>query len=165
MEFNLNALYTKYGPMVYRRCKYLLKDEDMAFDATQDVFMKIFEKKNSIRLDYPSSLLYTIATNLCLNIIRDNRKEFNMENDTVLSNIASYDDHENKFILNEIINSLFKRELNGTKEIAVMHHIDGMTYEEISNETGMSVSGIRKRLRKLKENLQLNHADVQRELL
>ena len=165
MDFNLNELYSKYGPMVLRRCKYLLKDDDLAFDALQEVFMKIFEKKDSIRLDHPSSLLYTMATNRCLNMIRDNRREYTTENEELLSIIADYESHEEKLIINELIDSLFKHELAGTREIAVMHHIDGLTYEQISRETGMSVSGIRKRLRKLKENLLENHDQVRREML
>jgi RNA polymerase sigma-70 factor (ECF subfamily) len=37
-----------------------------------------------------------------------------------------------------------------------MHYIDGMTLEQTAAESGLSVSGVRKRLRKLKEkNLHL----------
>ena len=31
-----------------------------------------------------------------------------------------------------------------------MYYLDSMTYEEVARETGLSVSGIRKRLRNLK---------------
>ena len=34
--------------------------------------------------------------------------------------------------------------------MAVMHFVDGLTYEEVAAEVGLSVSGVRKRLRTLK---------------
>ena len=40
-----------------------------------------------------------------------------------------------------------------TQTIAVMHLVDGMTLEEVAGEAGMSVSGVRKRLRTLRARL------------
>ena len=40
-----------------------------------------------------------------------------------------------------------------TGVIAVLHHVDGMTLEEVAAEVGLSVSGVRKRLRTLKARL------------
>ena len=73
---DIDQLYRQYGPMVMRRCRQLLRDEDQALDATQDVFVRLIERRDHLRADYPSSLLYRIATNICLNRIRDakNRK-------------------------------------------------------------------------------------------
>jgi RNA polymerase sigma-70 factor (ECF subfamily) len=45
-----------------------------------------------------------------------------------------------------------------TRYMAVLHYIDGLTLEETAQETGMSVSGVRKRLRRLKQNMQF--ADI-----
>ena len=37
--------------------------------------------------------------------------------------------------------------------MAVMHLLDGLTLEEVAAETGLSVSGVRKRLRTLRSNV------------
>ena len=37
--------------------------------------------------------------------------------------------------------------------MAVLHYVDGLTLEEVAIETGLSVSGVRKRLRRLKTDL------------
>jgi len=42
------------------------------------------------------------------------------------------------------------REQASTRTIAVMHLVDGLTLEEVAREVGLSVSGVRKRLRTLK---------------
>ena len=41
-----------------------------------------------------------------------------------------------------------------TRTIAVMHLVDGLTLEEVAREAGLSVSGVRKRLRTLRGRLQ-----------
>ncbi len=71
---DVEALYRRYGPMVLRRCRSLLNDEDQALDAMQDVFVQVLRRKDSLRADYPSSLLYRIATNTCLNAIRSRKR-------------------------------------------------------------------------------------------
>ncbi|MEZ4449986.1 MAG: winged helix-turn-helix transcriptional regulator [Nannocystaceae bacterium] len=40
-----------------------------------------------------------------------------------------------------------------TATIAVLHLHDGLTFEEVAEVVGLSVSGVRKRLRKLKATL------------
>jgi len=37
--------------------------------------------------------------------------------------------------------------------MAVLHYVDGFTLEEVARETGLSVSGVRRRLRRLRETL------------
>jgi RNA polymerase sigma-70 factor (ECF subfamily) len=41
-----------------------------------------------------------------------------------------------------------------SQTIAVMHLVDGMTLEEVAREAGMSVSGVRKRLRSVRARLE-----------
>jgi RNA polymerase sigma-70 factor (ECF subfamily) len=69
----VEQLYAKYGPTIYSRCKRLLKNPAAAEDATQDVFVKVMGHLDSA----PAELLpwiYRIATNHCLNVIRDSRR-------------------------------------------------------------------------------------------
>jgi RNA polymerase sigma-70 factor (ECF subfamily) len=49
-----------------------------------------------------------------------------------------------------LLASIFAKEKPSTRVIAVMHFVDGLTYEETAAEVGLSVSGVRKRLRGLK---------------
>ena len=57
-----------------RRCRQLLRDEQEALDGCQDVFVRVIEHRRHLDARYPSSLLYRIATNVCLNRIRDRRR-------------------------------------------------------------------------------------------
>jgi RNA polymerase sigma-70 factor (ECF subfamily) len=48
---------------------------------------------------------------------------------------------------------LFGRHPESSRTIAVLHFVDGLTLEEVALETRMSVSGVRKRLRRLRVSL------------
>ena len=45
---DFDNLYRQYGPMVLRRCRTLLKNEEKALDAMQDVFVRLIERKEKI---------------------------------------------------------------------------------------------------------------------
>jgi len=62
-------MYTDFAPMVERRCRHLLRSADAARDATHDVFVKALKLSRERRIEHPSSLLWRIATNHCLNQI------------------------------------------------------------------------------------------------
>src|SRR5574341_1142847 len=86
---DVEALAERYGPMVLRRCRQLLHDEDEAMDASQDVFVRLLEHRGRLLARYPSSLLYRIATNVCLNRIRDRGRHATTSDDELLLRIAS----------------------------------------------------------------------------
>ena len=149
---NVEILYEKYGPMVLRRCRRLLRDEDRALDAMQDVFVRLLQRRACLKATYPSSLLYRIATNVCLNCIRDQRLD--LPGDEVLIRIAGMEDLESRLDARAMLDRLFARHRDSTRTIAVLHFVDGLTLEEVAREVGMSVSGVRKRLRGLRESLE-----------
>lgn len=150
---DVEELYQRYGPMVMRRCRQLLKEENEALDATQDVFVQILKRRDRLEMTHPSSLLYRIATNLCLNRIRDRQRRATMPGDGFLERVAVLDDTEPRLEARSVLERLFGRHQESTRTMAVLHFQDGMTLEEVAGEVGMSVSGVRKRLRGLRASL------------
>jgi DNA-directed RNA polymerase specialized sigma24 family protein len=51
MSLDVEHLYRKYGPMVLRRCRQLLRDEHAAQDALHDVFVAALDKADKLRQD------------------------------------------------------------------------------------------------------------------
>jgi len=155
-SIDAEALFRKYGPMVLRRCRQMLGDADAADDAMQAVFVKVFEKRHTLHAEYPSSLLWRIATNHCLNAIRERNLRDEVAGaggDALLSTIACSDDLEERAGGRSLLRKLFGRHPESSRVIAVLHYVDGMTLEETAKEVGMSVSGVRKRLRALRDTL------------
>jgi len=148
---DVEQLYERYGPMVYRRCLKLLGSEGEAEDAMQDVFVQLMEHRTSLRIDYPSTLLYRMATNVCLNRIRRRvRAREVAAGDRLLNRIATAPDWDSRILLDK----LFGRHPASSRVMAVMRFVDGMTWEQIAGEFQMSVSGVRHRLRRLSKSLQ-----------
>lgn len=152
-DLDVEALSHRYGPMVLRRCRRLLGDEDQALDACQDVFVRVVQERTRLNGRYPSSLLYRIATNVCLNRLRDRRREPVTQDEAVLLQIASAAEPGGVSDARLLLDRLFGRHPESSRTIAVLHYVDGLTLEQVAEETGMSVSGVRKRLRGLRMSL------------
>jgi RNA polymerase sigma-70 factor, ECF subfamily len=139
--------------MVLRRCRRLLKDEEQAVDAMQDTFVELLRHEAQLTDLAPSSLLFRIATNVCLNRIRTRRRHPEDAYGELLYRIADSEEAEQTFFAKNLFHRLFRGEKESTKTIAVLHLVDGMTLEEVATAVGLSVSGVRKRLRPLRDKL------------
>jgi len=149
---DVEALSQRYGPMVLRRCRQLLRDEDAAMDASQDVFVRLLERRERLEARYPSSFLYRIATNVCLNRIRDQKRRPTTDDDVLLT-IASAETPGAREEAMVMLDRLFGRHPVSSRTIALLHHLDGLTLEQVAEVVGLSVSGVRKRLRGLRLTL------------
>ncbi len=135
--------------MVLRRCRRLLRDEEAALDALQDVFARLMEKGQASP-EFPSSFLYTMATRICIDRIRSARARPVKDEEEILEGIAASGDLEARLFAGRILDRLFRREEEDTRVIAVLFHVDGLTYEEVAEQVGLSVSAVRKRLERLR---------------
>jgi RNA polymerase sigma-70 factor (ECF subfamily) len=152
VPIDANAFYSTYGPMVLRRCRKLLGDDQSARDAMHDVFVQVLSHSGALDDHAPSSLLFRIATNVCLNRIRTRRRRPE-DGPELLAEIAQQTDPAARSAARAALDALFRHEPDDTAVIAVLHLHDRMTLEEVAAEVGMSVSGVRKRLAKLRTKL------------
>jgi len=146
MAINIAAWYEKYGPMVIRRCRRILGNEDDALDAVHDVFVNLLREETSLHDRFPSSLLYTMATNICLNRLRKKKweisKDFFGEGEAGACIDEGYGQVEAEILLEDIL----KDESETNRAIYFMYHADRMTLKEIGEAVGLSISGVRKKL-------------------
>jgi RNA polymerase sigma-70 factor (ECF subfamily) len=148
-----SKLYEAYAPMVYRRCVFLLKDDAEAKDMVQNVFLRIYERMDTLDLSQPSSLLWNTATRLCLNRIRDKkRRGLDVDSSELLLTIACAEEDDG-IEARGLLAKIFSKEQESTRTIATLHYVDGMTLEETAETVGLSVSGVRKRLRTLQAKI------------
>jgi RNA polymerase sigma-70 factor (ECF subfamily) len=151
-ELDVAALCRRYGPMVLRRCRQLLRNDEEARDACQDVFVRLLERR-LIDAHHPSSLLYRIATNVCLNRIRDRGRRPEDAMDDRLFSIAALEEPGGRSHARLLLAWLFARHPESSRTMAVLHYVDGLTLEQVAAECGLSVSGVRKRLTRLREDV------------
>lgn len=149
---NFEKLYCKFGPMVYRRCMFILKDESKALDAMQDVFVRILEKSENIS-EICSSFFFTTATRVCLNQIRSDKYRNSLQIDGLAESIEDCFSAKQEEITNVslLLDIIFSERDSKDREIAILYFVDEFTLEETAKQMKMSVSGVRKRISALKK--------------
>ena len=147
---DVEALYRRYGPMVLRRCRAILGDEESAEDAMQDVFVLLLRKQARLIGQYPSSLLYRMATNRCLNVLRGAKRRRDTPDEETLARFQAPGSLEEEVEGRDLVTRLFEGERESTRRMVTLHHRDGMTLRATATAVGMSESGVRKRMRQLR---------------
>jgi RNA polymerase sigma-70 factor (ECF subfamily) len=150
-EQELQSLYKRYASLVHSRCRSILHSDDEAWDATQDIFMKLFsalptiEKKESMY-----SWLLSVSTNHCISLLRKRRSvEFNEEiHGTSHGESASH--QEKQLLLKEVLRHFLLPWDKKTRQVVLLAYFDGYKQEEISQLTGLGASTIRKYLTRFK---------------
>jgi RNA polymerase sigma-70 factor (ECF subfamily) len=152
-DFDIEANYLRYGPMVLRRCRKLLGDEQAAYDAAQEVFLRVIARRGRLTGDYPSALLFRIATNVCLNRLREDRRRGLRHLPSFPPELVLAPAPEAAVSAGRFLDHLFEHETDETRQIAVMYFVDGMTLREIGAALELSTSGVHKRLDRLRRRI------------
>lgn len=118
-----------------------------------DVFVRLSRRRDTLDERALGGLLYRMATGICLNRIRDHRRHPTFPDDDLILRIATADDPVGPLNARRVLDRLFSKEPESTRTLAVLHLLDGYTLEEVAAEVGLSVSGVRYRLRGLRAQL------------
>jgi RNA polymerase sigma-70 factor, ECF subfamily len=153
LGIDVEAAYVRYGTMVYRRCYQLLRHPGLAEDAMQDVFVQLLAGSERFDERAISSLLFQIATHVSLNRLRSRRRRPESPDEELLQRIAELGLAEERGEAGSLLARLFGRQPPSSRVIATLHYVDGFTLEEVAEAVQMSVSGVRKRLRQLRDVL------------
>jgi RNA polymerase sigma-70 factor (ECF subfamily) len=131
----------------------MLKNEQSAYDAMHEVFLKVVSNKNRLTGEYPSALLYRMATNVCLNRIRNERKHSLNEYLNILQNTFFFENHELETSLRNLMGYILEKEKETPRKIAVMYIVNRMTIKEIAETMRLSISGVHKNLDKIRRRI------------
>jgi RNA polymerase sigma factor (sigma-70 family) len=155
----LRDLYERYASLVFRRCLSILHSDDEAWDATQDVFMKLMAFLPKIRnRSAIYSWLLSTSTNLCISMLR--RKK-GVEFDECFHSIENDRLSEDKrLILREIITKLFLPWDKKIRDVVIFSYIDEYSQKEIAQLTGLGESTIRKYLTRFKREARYAYNDA-----
>jgi RNA polymerase sigma-70 factor (ECF subfamily) len=142
-------LYRKYGPAIYSRCRRLLKDDALAEDATQEVFVRVMAHIKSAPDDKAAlAWVYRISTNFCLNMIRDRSKQ--AEPVEELPEVPT-DGHEATFMDRDLAMQLVERAPEPLRAPAVLYYVDGLEQEQIAQTLGISRRTVINRLNEFQD--------------
>lgn len=109
-------LYHRYAQKLERYCLRLLKADANAADIVHEVFVKIVESPKAFDTNQKfSTWIYTIATNLCLNSIRNNQNrerllELHYEQNELITSFHQIDANSLKANINDVFKELNEKE-------------------------------------------------------
>ncbi len=139
----VEALYRQHGPMVLRRARRILGNEQAAQDAMQEVFVRAIKAGAEFRGDSsPTTWLYRVTTNHCLNVIRDGARRRELLREGLAKPEAIETRPEDRLDVSKILAQL-PAEL---QDIAVYYFVDQMNQAEIAEMIGVSRRTIGNRL-------------------
>ena len=146
-EYAFEQLYLIYSPKIYAKILQLVKQEELAEEILQDVFVKIWEKRAGLDKEKSfKSFLYTIAKNMVVDLFRraalDRQmlEKFIVENTEIYYPFESNDDseQESKMIIQKALATLPAQR----KKIYTLIKLEGHSYEEVAALLGISTSTV-----------------------
>jgi RNA polymerase sigma-70 factor (ECF subfamily) len=158
----ISSLYLRLGPLIYRRCLRLLGDVESARDATQEVFVRTLRHADELRDDRGClPWLYRVATNYCLNHLRDGgRVELRDPNEVPEAEVAFHAADSSLLARERLLGLL--RELDEVEgSIVVYAFMDGMTQDEIARVLGLSRRTVNKKLGRFQRRVERAAGEVE----
>ncbi|MCB0650085.1 MAG: sigma-70 family RNA polymerase sigma factor [Saprospiraceae bacterium] len=148
------TLYNRYYPKVEQYCLKSLNDMQAAQDATQEVFIKVFERLSTLKNpELWVAWLFSVTRNVVLNIHKKNDRlrmenvdEFNLPAEDN-SGIEALQEKEHKLaVLPKLLNTPDGR-------ILKMKYVNGLSIEQMSNDMHLKESAVKMRLLRARHHI------------
>jgi RNA polymerase sigma-70 factor (family 1) len=145
-ERAFNMLYKTYFKPLYRKVFSMIKDEMIADELIQDLFLKIWHKRGEIDPEHSfRSYLYTVANNLVYDYFRRIAKDKRLTA-RLLVNATDFYRHSDELLESKESRQLLMKaidQLSPQRKLVFTYcKLEGKSYEETSKEMGISVATV-----------------------
>ncbi len=137
-----NVLFRRYERKVYMYCMRVLLDEEMANDAFQEAFMRVYEHRQSYDGRNFMVWFFTIVRNVCLNMRRNKKMTVPFETSSANSSTPRMHD----VVLHDHIVAALNQLPIDHREALVLYEYDGYSYQEIADIIGVSIATVKIRI-------------------
>lgn len=157
-EKAFEKLYRLYFPRLFSFSMKIVEDQSMAKDIVQNIFIKIWESPDIIKLDNPEAYLFKMVKNASLNYIRhlkvlDNLKVQVKEKylgeelyyiDFIGNEPVELISREIQEKIDQVMNSLPKK----CREVFLLSRNEGLKNREIAKKLNISIKSVEKHISK-----------------
>lgn len=141
-------VFERYGPLVLRRCRVLMRDAAAAEDAFQETFVRMILYGAGFReANAKLRWLYRVADQCCFAILRKRRRQ--SERERQAEPPVAYLE-EDRLAARDAVLSILDQLRSTDREIAVMAFVDGLAQQEIGDRVGLSRVTVNKRLGRIR---------------
>ena len=141
---------------ILRFATHFLKDEDLARDVVQDVFLKLWQKRETLgEVENIEAFAMRMTRNRCLDVIRAN-KVVAIDEETDRKLKAKTVDVHSKVELSETasqIRSIILKLPDLQRTVMQLRDIEQLSYDEIAEATDLKVNAIRVNLSRARKKV------------
>ena len=136
-----HRLYNTYYDPLFQFVNLYAKDRYVAEDIVQEVFLKLWDRRDRIRITHAKAYLFHMRRNAILNRIRDTKERYYF-----LERLSETEDYENgcdvdhvpSDVLIEIVHDAINSLPPQCRVIFIMNRNQKMTYKQIAVVKGIS---------------------------
>ena len=152
----LEALYGRYSTAVYSLAMYMLKQEALAEDATQETFLNIWLKASSFNADrgQPKSWIMSVAHHKIVDLIRSRRRTSYMTDpggdetlELLPSGQASTEEQVEQTLQRERILKALTLLPEAQQEVVMLAYFEGYSQSEMAEKLGQPLGTVKTRVR------------------
>lgn len=152
-------LYNRYKPQIYTFCVRMLGgDADLASDAFQETFIKVYQKAEQFR-EGTNVLgwLFKIARNTCLNHYRSKKPVDPLQDHALVSTDRSLEPEfpQEQNSLRQLIEMAINTLSPEFREPFILREFDGVSYAEIAQITGTTIGVTKVRIYRAKQRMRI----------
>lgn len=145
-ERAFNVIYKTYFKPLYRKVFSMIKDEMIADELIQDLFLKIWHKREEISYEHSfPAYLYKIANNLVFDYFRKIAKDKRLIA-RLLIHATDFYMHSDELLESKESNALLMKAIDQLspqrKLVFICCKLEGKSYEEASKELGISIATV-----------------------
>lgn len=149
----LESLYRDHSPRLLRSISRRTSSREEAHDLVHEIFLRIARigASRPLKLDKPEAYLSRMATNLLRDVARIAARQQSDRHVTVDEQSLPGADQQKHLEARDMLRRMEAAMLKLrpiTREIFMAHRLDGLSYAEIADRTGLSVKGVEKHMSK-----------------
>jgi RNA polymerase sigma factor (sigma-70 family) len=149
-DWEAEELYRRHNSALARSVVRRLQQRDDAADVVQSVFVKLLERLRVGSLNEPLPYLTRMSANEATSLSRSKRREavvLERAADVPQMSLDPFPQLESRDLLRRIDDAVARLKPK-TRMIFLAHRLDGLSYQQIADQVGMSVKGVEKQMSK-----------------
>ncbi len=158
-----NDLVERHQSRAYNLCLRMLGDADAAADVAQDAFISAYKHLPSLRGEFRPWLMRIVA-NGCRDVLRSKKRRPSVsldlerdDDDTPAMQIADTSDGPEAALMKSELQKTIAGALaeipDDQREVIILSDIQGLSYQEIADMTGINIGTVKSRLNRARSRL------------
>lgn len=147
----VGELYVQHHGWVVQLLRRKLGNREQALDLAQDTFVRLMSSKTPPFFREPRAYLHTVASRLCVQYFRRQALERAYTESLALLEPGHMPSAEARLLVLEALDAV-GQVLDGlgskVREVFLLSQLDGLTYPQIAERTGLSVNVVQKAMLK-----------------